>query len=388
MFLKNARQCKVSPKQPAKILVVGAHAGKGGAYVDRYIPSLLKAGYQVTFVGWDRDRKLPRSHTENNVLYRMIFRGWGYANKKLAIALPLWGIRLFFHLLFHKPDLIFALDLDCAFPACLANSFRFRHIPVLYAIVDTYALRPTIPKRLRKPMQMVDNWVVKKVDSVIVPDETRILEEYEHKDKFVVIYNCCKDISNHVPTEKKVREGKPFTILATGNITEGRGIKLLLQAARELPDMHILMAGYIFSDDIKEMIDSSPNATFLGRLPLNKAYCLNFDADAVFTFYDPGSEINRRAASNKWADAMMASRPILVNSEIIKAEWIRKNDMGYLCPYGDVGSLVKCLKQILDNPEDRIQKGRNGRRLFEEGYNWDTMEIRLWNLLESLTVRF
>lgn len=379
-------QENISPKK-SKLLIVAAHEGKGNAHIEKYIPSLAKAGYQITFVGWDRKKKLPASYREENVVYKFIFRGGGYASKWLMFVLPFWCFRLFCHLLFQKPDLIIAIDLECGFPASLANIFRLRRIPVVYAIRDTYALRASVPKFLRRPVQMVDNWVIKMTDKIIVPDESRILEDYKNKDKFTVIYNCCRDLSDDVSAERKERKDKPFTILATGYLLKSRGIKLLLQATEYLSDINILMAGSIYEKDLQDMVASNQNVKFMGKIPLDDAYRLNFDVDVVFTFYDPSSEINRRAASNKWADAMMASRPILVNSELVRAEWIYSNDMGYLCPYGDVESLVKCLEHIRANPVERKQKGRNGRKLFEEGYNWNVMENRLWQLMEKLTDR-
>jgi len=83
---------------------------------------------------------------------------------------------------------------------------------------------------------------------------------------------------------------------------------------------------------------------------------------------------------------MMASRPILINSELAKADWIRKTDVGYLCPYGDVAALVKCLTYIRDNPEEARYKGENGRKLFIKGYKWKQMEHRLWKLIDQLAI--
>ena len=370
------------PKTSLKLLIVGAKEGQGNVHIDKFIPSLRKVGHKITFVGWDRNKKLPYRYKENGVQHQIIFRGWGYGMNSLMLGLPLWCIRLFCHLLFQKPDVIIAIDLDCAFSAALAKMFR--DVPLVYVILDTYALRPTIPVPLRGAIQRVDNWLMKKSDSIIVPDETRILPEYKHKEKFNVMYNCCFDISDQVPAEQKDRSGKPFTVLSTGRLLKNRGAEVLLKAAEQLPDMHIIMAGDIREKDIQQRVDNNPNINFLGRVGIETAFRLAFDADAVFTYYEPSSEINRRAASNKWADAMMASRAILANYELVKADWIRKNDIGYLCPFYDVGALVKCLKHIQDNRDDAVRKGANGRKMFEEGYNWETMEQRLWNLLDHL----
>jgi len=382
MVLQYTGEENISSKGPT-LLITAAHEGKWNPHIGKFIPSLAKAGYQIEFVGWDRLRKLPKMHQEGGALYRMIFRGWGYTNKWLMIVLPLWGLRLFFHLLFRKPDLIIAIDLDSALPASMAGFLR--RMPVLYVILDTYSLRPKIPNFLRRTIQKMDNWTVKKAKHVIVPDECRILEEYQQKNKFTIVYNCCPDVSCNVPSERKDRRDKPFTALATGYLMKERGVELLLLAADRIPELHILMAGSVYENDLREKIGPNPKVKFLGKIPLEEARLLNFDADVAFTFYDPSSELNRRAASNKWADAMMASRPILANSELVKAPWIRENDMGYLCPYDDVDALVKCLEHIRDNPEETKRKGENGRRVFMEGYNWEAMEIRLHELMEELT---
>ncbi len=369
---------------PLDILVVGSSGGTEQAHFGKYISSLAKAGHKITFVGWDRYDKLPKSYQQGKILRRMIFHGWGYGNKLLMFALPLWCIRLFSHLLFQKSDIIIAFNLDCMFPAILSGFFR--HIPLVYVILDTYSLRPTIPQFMRDPIRRVDNWVMKKSDRIIVPDENRILDEYKQKEKFTVIYNCCTDISDTIPKERKNRAGKPFTILTNGRLMKNRGLKLLLSAAQMLPDMHVILAGDIFERDIQELVNSTPNVKFFGKVPLFDAYQLYFDADVIFTFYDPSSDINRLAASNKWSDAMMASRPILINSELAKADWIRKTDVGYLCPYGDVAALVKCLTYIRDNPEEARYKGENGRKLFIKGYKWKQMEHRLWKLIDQLAI--
>ncbi len=257
-----------STKKQLRILVTATHEGEGCAHIDKYLPAIVKTGHSIAFVGWDREKKMPKVRTEGKVVYKLIFRGWNYGGKNLLFALPLWSIRLFFHLLFQKPDMIFAIDLDCAFSACLANCFRLRRIPIIYDIRDTYAIRPTVPWCLRKPVQMVDNWVMKRVEKIIVPDETRILDDFKFKDKFTVIYNCCRDVSDSVSPERKDRSGKPFSILATGYLMKYRGIELLLQAARHLPEMRILMAGHIIESDVQKMVDAHRQVQFLGRVPL------------------------------------------------------------------------------------------------------------------------
>jgi len=52
---------------------------------------------------------------------------------------------------------------------------------------------------------------------------------------------------------------------------------------------------------------------------------------------------------------MMAGRPILANSELRKAPWIEREDIGYLCPYGSVEELDGRLCRIRDYSDEAMR---------------------------------
>jgi glycosyltransferase involved in cell wall biosynthesis len=161
------------------------------------------------------------------------------------------------------------------------------------------------------------------------------------------------------------------------------GVDMVFHAAARLPDMRVLMAGQVLDAELEPLIAQTPNVDFRGWLVPGDALLLNFESDIIFSFYDPVSEINRRAASNKWSDAMMASKPILVNREVLKSAWIQEEDIGYLCSYNDVDALVLVLQHIRSHPREAQHKGERGRRLYDAGYSWAVMEQRLWEVLEA-----
>jgi hypothetical protein len=55
----------------------------------RLIEAYRSFGFEVNFVGWDRVSRMPRNKVVGGVPHECIMRGWGYANRKLLIALPL-----------------------------------------------------------------------------------------------------------------------------------------------------------------------------------------------------------------------------------------------------------------------------------------------------------
>jgi glycosyltransferase involved in cell wall biosynthesis len=336
-------------------------------------------GVKVAVCDWDRERKFPLHFSIDGIEYRMIFRGWGYANRSLIIGLPLWMLRLWLYLLGRRPDLVMALDFDTALPMAMANLVT--QVPFIYNIRDNYAMRSSVAPGLARIVSSVDRWIIRRAVKVIVPDESRITETDERlREKFVVIRNCAPDVK----PPAILADRRPFTVYAMGYVRRSRGIGLLLEAACRLSGVRILLAGNVDEVDLRSQIEKDPNVDFRGFLPVEEALKLCYESDVIFTFYAPDSEINRRAISNKWSDAMMASKPILVNSEILKSEWIKREDIGYLCPYGDVNRLVHVLEYIRQHPEEARHKGARGRQLYEAGYSWPKMERRLCELLREL----
>jgi hypothetical protein len=57
---------------------------------------------------------MPRNKVVGGVPHECIMRGWGYANRKLLIALPLWTLRLAAHMATLRTDLVHAMDFDAA----------------------------------------------------------------------------------------------------------------------------------------------------------------------------------------------------------------------------------------------------------------------------------
>lgn len=359
------------------MLAIGAT--RGAPHTAKLLPSLKKMGIRVTVVDWDRENIFPVRLLKDGIWHHLIFRGWGYANRSLMIGLPLWVLRLWWYLLGQKPDMVMALDFDTALPMAVAGLMT--KVPFIYNIRDNFGMRSSVPKMLRSVISMIDSWIIQRAAKVIVPDESRITEIGEQiRKKFVVIYNCAPEI---MPS-KALSKNRPFTIYAMGYLRKTRGIALLLEAARRLRGVRILLAGIVDETDLRSQIVGNPNVDFRGFLPVDEALQLCFESDVIFTFYAPDSEINRRAVSNKWSDAMMASKPILVNREVVKSAWIEKEDIGFVCPYGDVDRLVQVLDHIRQHPEEAQRKGKNGRRLYEAGYSWQAMEQRIQKLLDEV----
>lgn len=360
------------------VIVVAPDEGRDvlQPHLDKLLPALVRHGYSVDFVGWDRRSRWPRRASREGVDYRMILRGGGYSTRRLLLWMPLWYIAASFVLARRRsrPDeVLMGLDFEGSLPAALAC--RLRGGRFLYNCRDNITLRYRLPRPVRTIVDRVDAWVMRQADSVIFPDECRI--PAWRPANAVVIHNCAPEVEI---TQRP--DPAALTVYATGNLRVDRGVALLLDAAAEVQGCRVLAAGKCRDLRLADRLAHSPHVDYRGLLSSTEALELCGAADAMFTFYAPTSAINRCAVSNKWSDAMMAARPILINSEVEKSAWVREEEIGYTCPY-DKDALVAVLRHIAANRQESEARGARGRLLWEAGYRWDAMEERLIALIEA-----
>lgn len=345
----------------------------------RLMEAYQSFGYGVAFVGWDRLRRMPRHRIVNGVPYECIMRGWGYANWKLAVALPLWTLTLASHMARIQTDLVHALDFDAALGVALG--LRLRSVPFLYDIQDNFELRHPFLPPVRRTIQALDQWIIKCSSRTIVVSEERIVGGMtRYRQKIATIPNCPPEVP---PPAGLVKNEENLTLASVGRIAGSRGIGLLLEACRRLPWLRVIMAGHIEDEELGQALRACPQIELHGYMAQEKALELVYRSDASFAFYDPSTEICRRANGAKWYDAMMAGRPVLTNSEVMSAEWIEREGIGYTSPYADTDSFVRMLTYLCEHRQGLAEKGSCARRLYETQFNRKAMNRRLLGVVQE-----
>jgi len=377
-LLETKGRIRMAESNKSVMLACGTTQMRG--HVQKLLRSFTRRGWGVSYVGWDRFTEMPKRDRSGSAEFRYIQRGWGSGGLNMALGVPLWSLRLLFVALFHRrTSLIYALDLDSAWACAVAATIR--GIPLIYDVRDNYLLRHNWPRPLARILRALDNWTIRVAAQIVVVDENRVVGPLaSHRDKIVVLHNCPEDIR-----PRPVCAGSDHcTILSTGHLSENRGIPFLLDALEALPDLRVLLAGRVVSQQLLERIENHPQVEFLEWVSQEEAWQLGWRAQAMFSCYAPTSPINLRAASNKWFDAMMAGIPVITNCEVERAEWVEAQDIGYVIPYGDIAALKQCLLVISGRPSKARRQGRKGRTLFERQYNWTAMESKLFDRIDGL----
>ena len=217
--------------------------------MQRICRSLSEAEYEVTLVGRYRSNSLPLDT-------------FPYAQVRLSCLFDKgkffyleYNLRLFFYLLFHKADIICAIDLDTIVACYHAASLRDAKV-----VYDAHEYFPEVPEVVRRPRikriwQWVERTYLPKMDAVYTVTESIA-------ETFAKAYN--RDISTirNLPYQDTIIESiKPTTryILYQGALNEGRGLEHLIEAMPDL-DIELWLAG---DGDITDMLKAQVKALSL-----------------------------------------------------------------------------------------------------------------------------
>ncbi len=349
--------------------------------------ALVKSGYNVTLLVWDRGRV---SEIQRPCLYRVKKFKLTVSPDSLKVCfyLPIWWLYIISQLLIEKWDAIHAADFDTFAPALLVAKVTKK--PIIYDIFDFYAdmIRfPIFPKISRAFFAMIDRSFMRFADVVILPDDSR-REQVGLSDnrKIVTIVNAPSDIfsKNGVVPDFI---SKSFTIYYGGYITDDRGVDIICQAVKPLSSVRLVIMGpcsEAYGAKLKNICQNAPNIElFLNWTPHEEILKQAMAADMLFAFYDPDIPNNKYASPNKLFEAMMCSKPILVNDGTSMAKIVRDEGCGLVVPYGDVEAIKHAILTLKSDPTLCKCLGENGRKAYEAKYNWRIMEERLLELYEK-----
>lgn len=338
-----------------KIVFIG-HATPDGVRLIKIAKILKEKNYNLEFVGWSRDKNdICPDETYDNITTLM--RGGGERTRILPILYIWFIIKLFFYLLLKKDikkKLVYAINSDVAIAVWGASCIKkFEYV---YDIWDELAMSHNFPGFIRSLLMKIDAKARKKSAFYIHVDENRVSHLDTGNENYVIIYNSPFDTKQNNKTPEYEN-----SFAVTGWLNNTRGLSSIYAFAKNHPQFNFIVAGEFLQKENRILFQSLSNVKLHPFMPQEQLFELIKNCRGIFSLYDASIPINRMAASNKLYDAMMLSIPVIVNKEILAANFVTKNGVGFVVDY-EYSSSWECL--VNANLEMIQTMGKKGRELY------------------------
>lgn len=370
----------------ARVVMVNTSAADPNVRMEMEAEMLADAGYDVAVLGWDRDGTYPKVEERSGyTIHKIRLKAPRKGGRKIVFYWPIWWCAEFLWLIRRKWDVVHAADLDAFIPALAAAKVRRK--TVIYDIYDVYADSVSLPKLVR--------WVVLRVERFFAGlANARILTSVGHLERLdmnlehnvILLHNVCK----YVPSNIEPTRSDKFGLFYAGTLFKSALLNLdkIIMAVSEIKDAELVIAGYgdDYEEELRRLVKDKDikNVEFIGKISRDDVLNKTLNADILFVLYDPALPINAISLPHKLFDAMTYGKPILVPDNTVLADFVRAHNCGIAVNCRSVSEIRDAIIKLKDNQELYKRLGSEGRKAYEEKYNWDIMERRLLDIYDGL----
>lgn len=357
--------------------------------------ALLKAGYQIHVLAWDRDSNYePKeevlSLVNGNVpITRVGIKGeFSGGFKKNFKSLLLFQRFIYRWLNKNKKeyDVIHAYDFDTGFISSFCakkNGKKLVYdIPDYY--VDSHGLKGSV---IGKIVQNLENRVINNADAVIICTEKRKEQiKGTTPKKLVVLHNTPYDqqLDDNTISHYQFDKNR-LKLVYIGVFGSTRFIDKIAEivAKREDCEFHIGGFGGNMEKYFEDWSKKCDRIKYYGRVPYGQTLNIEKNCDVICAIYDPSVPNHYYAAPNKFYEALMLGKPIIMAKDTGMDDIVSSEDIGMVIDYS-VEGLEKALDKLLERKQDWTDMGKRARKLYECTYSWSVMEQKLLHLYDEM----
>ena len=372
------------------ILFLRSNAVKPDPRVEKEISALKSANYDITVFAWDRscsgkNHKSELEIDEYTVPIERCKIASSFGGSPISMAIPLirFQFKIMKYLIKNRKnyDTIHACDFDTGFTALIfAKLFRKK---LVYDIFDFYVDAFAVPNFLKGIIRFLDHIIINNANVVIICTEQRKQQIAKAKPKNLkVIYNT-PPIINAIESTFELSKEK-IKVVYIGILSESRLIIEMAQAISTMPDFELHVAGFgLLESKLISFVNSSDNIFFYNSLPYEKTLELESACDIMTAIYDPNIANHKYAAPNKFYEALMLGKPVIVceNTSIDKV--VNKYEIGAVIDY-NIDQFKLALLKLKSEKNNWELVSQKMKRLYKEQYSWGKYAQLLVSLYDEL----
>ena len=286
-------------------------------------------------------------------------------------------------------DAIHVVNFDTAKPAFKAAK-RYKK-KIVYDIFDYYADSYNAPGIVKNCIRNIENGYISKADmTIICSDERKHQIKGSSPQKLIVVENTPEDIE--VREDFTLAPGsdpeKPKVVYA-GMLVFDRFLKETAKVVMSRNDIEWHVAGYgVLRPFIEECAANSGNIFYYGPLPYDDILALEKKCDIMTALQDPSVPNNRYSAPNKFYEALMHGKPIIMGKNGTLYNQIRIHGIGDVIEVIDadvIAEIANSFDKVLLMRDRWESIGATARALYESKYPWSKSEKALLDGYRSLS---
>lgn len=345
--------------------------------------SLSANGFDVSFLGFDwLTKDFKESHGSSSV-YNL---NKGFLSLSFYLKF-IWHLKL--NLMKSRAKIFFAEDIyTLPFVVIFA---KLKRAKVFYDSRELFGhLAGLKDKKFRQTFwRLVEKLFIKKTDYVIVTgsmDEEYLTQKYNLKNTLILrnlprYYKSPMHFDIHANLQ--IDKGKKI-ILYQGIILKGRGIELIYNVLKVLPDYVFVVVGdgdfESYYKELSARMDLVDQVYFLGKLTQEELPKVTSAANVGVALIENLSVSYYYALPNKLFEYIMAEVPVLVSTLPQMKEIVDKYEVGFGVDTDNKEEIISALKKLSSDSELYNRFKKNCKKASEE-LNW---EKEITNLLQVM----
>lgn len=374
--------------RPRTVLMLLTNAYDPDPRVRQEALALIRMGFRVRLLAWDRDMKAPASECMEGVEVERIFLKSSHGRGNAQILFYGWlYLRLFWRGFKTGFDVVHCHDLD-TLPLGFTLG-KLKRKPIVYDSHESFTdmLEGSVSPTLRKALEKLENCWIRHIDLLItVGEKLRAYFEQRGARHSVVVGNW-KRLDEFQRTEAenlavRQRLGIPPAATVIVNITQllsDRKIVEFLGAIDACPDdVYAIIGGKgNLEGRVKEWAARNPRIRFIGFVRGKEIPDYTCAADAVFYGFDPENPNARFSAPNKLFEALAAGRPLITGNFGEIADVVRRAECGIVLRKYDVAEIRTAIVKLADRGQ-RQTYAASAKRFGAASMNWENGERVLY----------
>ncbi|REK69276.1 glycosyltransferase family 4 protein [Paenibacillus paeoniae] len=373
-----------------KIVILRSNPVDPDSRVEKEANTLLTNGHDVTIVAWERGAKHKareekiRLFSKEVSIHRMgIPAKFGGGMKKNLIPLLLFQYYLMLWLIRNRKsyDIIHACDFDTALSAFLCAKFLKKKL--VYDIFDYYVDAFSVPTKLKRYIQKIDHHIINSASATIICSEKRKDQISGSSPKSLTfIHNTPPDLE--LGKYKFNLNQNKMKLVYVGILSKERFLLEISEVIQKLPNCELHIGGFGELGSYFEQLSAiSENIHFYGKLSYEKSLNLAYNCDIMLAIYDPSIPNHKYAAPNKFYEALMLGKPLIMVENTGMDEVVLRNEIGVVIKYNK-NSFAENLQSLIRKQADWPGMSERMKMLYKGKYSWSIMEKRLINLYEQI----